>query len=117
MTSRPLHTAMITARAVSHKPGGTAPSHLSRNAPASDQSPKALAPPTTANENRPMRANLGDRIEVAGHTVGSAARSCVIVEVRGADGAPPYIVHWDGEDTAHDHLYFPGPDAHLVKTK
>jgi hypothetical protein len=34
-----------------------------------------------------------------------------VVEVRGADGAPPYVVRWsDG----HEGLTYPGPDAHVI---
>jgi hypothetical protein len=55
-----------------------------------------------------MNANVGDRIIVRGHQVGDTDREGVIVEVRGTDGAPPYIVRWsDG----HQGLFFPGSDA------
>lgn len=58
-----------------------------------------------------MRANVGDRIVVEGHTVGVQRRDGEVVEVRGEDGAPPYVVRWsDG----HEGLTFPGPDAHVV---
>ena len=34
-----------------------------------------------------------------------------VLEVRGADGAPPYVVRWsDG----HEGLTYPGPDAHVI---
>ena len=40
--------------------------------------------------------------------MGHQRRHGEIVEVRGADGAPPYLVRWsDG----HEALFFPGPDA------
>jgi hypothetical protein len=32
-----------------------------------------------------------------------------IIEVRHADGSPPYVVRWD--DTGRESLVFPGPDA------
>ena len=32
-----------------------------------------------------------------------------ILEVRGKDGTPPYVVRWF--DTGHEALVFPGPDA------
>jgi hypothetical protein len=55
-----------------------------------------------------MNANVGDRIVVRGHQVGDSDRRGEIVEVHGADGAPPYVVRWsDG----HQGLYFPGSDA------
>jgi Domain of unknown function (DUF1918) len=36
----------------------------------------------------------------------------VILEVRGADGEPPYVVRW-AED-GHEGLFFPGTDASVV---
>ena len=58
-----------------------------------------------------MRAVAGDRIVVKGHHVGEPARDGKIVEVRGDDGAPPYLVEW--EDDGHVGLFFPGPDASI----
>ena len=58
-----------------------------------------------------MRAEVGDHLVVEGNTVGAPRREGDIVEVRGADGAPPYIVHWDD---GHDGMAFPGPDAHVI---
>ena len=45
--------------------------------------------------------------------MGRVERRATIVEVRGEDGGPPYVVHWedDPHDVPHDHLFFPGPDA------
>jgi hypothetical protein len=55
-----------------------------------------------------VKASVGDHIEVRGQKVGEGGRRGEIVEVRGADGAPPYMVRWsDG----HEGLFFPGPDA------
>lgn len=55
-----------------------------------------------------MHANVGDRIIVHGLHVGNADREGVIKEVRGDDGAPPYVVQWsDG----HEAFFFPGSDA------
>jgi len=56
-----------------------------------------------------MRAVAGDRIVVEGHHVGEPSRGGKILEVRGDDGAPPYLVEW--EDDGHVGLFFPGPDA------
>lgn len=57
-----------------------------------------------------MRAQPGDRIVLAGGHVGELVRDGEIIEVRGADGAPPYVVRWsDGREV----LVFPGPDAEL----
>jgi len=62
-----------------------------------------------------MKAKAGDKFVIRGHAIGMKERHATIVEVRGADGAPPYIVHWDDErsDEAHDHLFYPGPDADI----
>ncbi len=55
-----------------------------------------------------MKASVGDHIEVPGEKVGEGGRRGEVIEVRGPDGAPPYLVRWsDG----HQGLYFPGPDA------
>jgi hypothetical protein len=55
-----------------------------------------------------MRATVGDTLHVHSHTVGEQDRSGKIIEIRGDDGAPPYLVQFpDGHET----LVFPGPDA------
>jgi hypothetical protein len=55
-----------------------------------------------------VQASKGDHIEVRSHHVGEPARQGEIIEVRGQDGSPPYLVRWaDG----HEGLFFPGPDA------
>jgi hypothetical protein len=56
-----------------------------------------------------MQAAVGDRIVINGHYVGQPDRDGEIIEVRGEDGAPPYVVRW--EDTGHETLFFPGVDA------
>lgn len=56
-----------------------------------------------------MQAYVGDRLIVNGHRVGEPDRDALILEVRGPDGAPPYIVRW--EDDGHEGFFFPGPDA------
>lgn len=58
-----------------------------------------------------MRAQVGDRLVRESNKVDSPRNSGEIIEVRGADGSPPYMVRWtDG----HEGLVFPGPDAHVV---
>ncbi|MFI6609962.1 DUF1918 domain-containing protein [Streptomyces sp. NPDC050507] len=55
-----------------------------------------------------MHASVGDRIHVHGRTVGQSARSGEIIEVRGSDGQPPYLVKFeDGRES----LVHPGPDC------
>jgi hypothetical protein len=55
-----------------------------------------------------MRAAVGDRLHVHGHTVGENDRLGEIVEVRGSNGEPPYLVRFED---GHEGLVFPGPDA------
>lgn len=55
-----------------------------------------------------MRAAVGDRIVVRGHRVGEPERVGDVIEVKGDDGGPPYLVRWsDG----HEALLHPGTDA------
>jgi hypothetical protein len=56
-----------------------------------------------------MRAQAGDRLVVRGHRVGEHERDAEILEVRGPEGTPPYIVRWS--DTGDEGLVFPGSDA------
>ena len=58
-----------------------------------------------------MRASVGDRLVIKGHVLGQPERDGEILEVRGADGGPPYLVRWD--DDGHVGLLFPGPDAEV----
>lgn len=58
-----------------------------------------------------MKASPGDRIIVESAHVGEHARDGEILEVRGADGEPPFLVRWS--DDGHESLVFPGPDAHV----
>jgi Domain of unknown function (DUF1918) len=56
-----------------------------------------------------MKAAVGDRITVRGHRIGEPNRDAQIIEVRGPDGEPPYVVRW--EENGHETLFFPGTDA------
>jgi hypothetical protein len=57
-----------------------------------------------------MEARVGDRITMAAEHVGQSTREGVIREVKGAGGAPPYVVEWaDG----HTGLIHPGPGSVL----
>jgi len=60
-------------------------------------------------EEAAVLASVGDRIVIRGHRVGEPDRDCEILEVRGSDGGPPYLVRWG--DSGHESLFFPGPDA------
>lgn len=61
-----------------------------------------------------MKAAMGDRIVVASTIVDQPLRDGRVVEVRHADGTPPYVVEWS--DTGERTLVFPGPDAHIQHT-
>ena len=56
-----------------------------------------------------MQANVGDRIIIRGHRIGEHDRDCLVLEVRGPDSGPPYVVRWD--DNGHETLFYPGSDA------
>ena len=57
-----------------------------------------------------MKARVGDRIILAADHVDQPTRDGKIVEVRGADDGPPFLVEWsDG----HSGLIFPGPGSIL----
>lgn len=58
-----------------------------------------------------MKASVGDRMVVAGATLGAPVRDGEIVEVGDAQGSPPFLVRWS--DTGRESLFFPGPDAHV----
>jgi Domain of unknown function (DUF1918) len=60
-----------------------------------------------------MQATVGDRLHVHSNAVGAQDRIGEIVEVRGSEGGPPYLVRFpDGHET----LVFPGPDC-VVESK
>jgi hypothetical protein len=64
-----------------------------------------------------MYAGVGDRIVIQGHHGGATFRDCEVLEVRGPNGAPPYVVRWI--DSGHEAILYPGTDAvveHLVHT-
>lgn len=55
-----------------------------------------------------MKATVGDNLHVHSKHVDEADQIGEIVEVRGPDGAPPYLVRFkDG----HERLVFPGGDC------
>lgn len=58
-----------------------------------------------------MFAAVGDRLVVRSQHLDGPVRDGEIIEVRGADGAPPFVVRWS--DTGHETLVFPGPDAYV----
>jgi hypothetical protein len=61
-----------------------------------------------------MQATVGDRLHVHSNIVGAQDRVALIVEVRGHEGAPPYLVRFpDG----HESLVFPGSDCVIEATQ
>jgi hypothetical protein len=56
-----------------------------------------------------MYATVGDRIIIRGVHTGDPSRDCEVLEVRGDDGGPPYVVRWG--DTGHEAILYPGTDA------
>jgi len=54
-----------------------------------------------------MHAIIGDRIIIRGRTVETPDKHGEIVEVRGPDGEPPYLVRF-GE--GHHSVVYPGAD-------
>ncbi len=57
-----------------------------------------------------MRAQLGDHIIIAASHIDQATRDGEVIEVRGKDGAPPYLVRWADGRTG---LLYPGPGSIL----
>jgi hypothetical protein len=67
-----------------------------------------LRPRTAVRHRQVMQATVGDRLHVHSNTVGDPDRIAEIIEVRGQDGNPPYLVRFpDG----HESLIFPGSDS------
>ena len=58
-----------------------------------------------------MHATVGDQIVIRSAHVDEKVRDGEILEVRGPDGEPPFLVRW--ADTGHEALVFPGPDAYV----
>lgn len=55
-----------------------------------------------------MHAEVGEVLVLKANRVGQPDRAGQIVDVRGADGGPPFLVKFDD---GHEGLVFPGPDA------
>ena len=58
-----------------------------------------------------MHAESGDFLVIASNRLEAPPRVGLIEEVHGADGAPPYVVHWEENDRTT--IVFPGSDAHV----
>lgn len=58
-----------------------------------------------------MQAKVGDRLLVESGSAETHRREGEVIEVRGSEGGPPYLVKWED---GHEGLVFPGPDAHVL---
>ena len=58
-----------------------------------------------------MRATVGDQIVVRSPHVDEHVRAGEILEVRGPEGEPAFLVRWS--DDGHEGLFYPGPDAQV----
>ena len=61
-----------------------------------------------------MIASTGQQILIRGKTVESPDKHGTIVEIRGPDGSPPFLVRFDD---GHEILVYPGTDAVLVPSE
>lgn len=59
-----------------------------------------------------LRAQVGDRLVIRAHHSGEAEHDGEILEVLGAEGAPPYRVRW--EEDGHVSRIYPGTDAYVL---
>jgi len=59
-----------------------------------------------------MRAEVGDRLHVHGRVVGTPDQMSEIIEIRGPNGAPPYLVR---RQDGHEALVVPGTDAEVER--
>ena len=58
-----------------------------------------------------MQAQVGDEIVVHSRHVGEHGRRGRILEVRGQDGQPPYLVRWED---GHEAVFFPSADSSVT---
>lgn len=77
---------------------------------------RALAPEEAEPAEPPAartRVRPGDRLVITAHHQGGRPRDAEVLEARGADGGPPYLVRW--EDTGRTSLHYPGSDARVER--
>lgn len=68
-----------------------------------------IAEPARPRPERLRAVRPGDRLIIAPHRQGEPPRDAEVLEVRGEDGGPPYLVRW--EDSGRVSLHYPGSDA------
>ena len=61
-----------------------------------------------------MQATKGDHLVIHGRSVGNGDRRGEVIDVRGRNGEPPYVVRWESD--GHEGLVFPGPDCEIEVT-
>ncbi len=59
-----------------------------------------------------MKASPGDWLMIEGTHLNDRKRHGRILEVRGSNGAPPYVVKWD--DTGAETIVVPTSGAHVL---
>lgn len=59
-----------------------------------------------------MKAQAGDRLVIKGHRIHEPDREAEILEVRGMDGEPLYLIRWLNSE--RETIIYPGEDAHVV---
>lgn len=80
------------------------------------QEPEMKRPkrPQKAARSVPMKdhtphATPGDRLVIHGHHLGQPERDAKILDARGDNGGPPFVVRWS--DTGRVGIVYPGSDA------
>ncbi|MEX2290433.1 MAG: DUF1918 domain-containing protein [Mycobacteriales bacterium] len=58
-----------------------------------------------------MHAGKGDHVTVPGRHVGDPERHGEVLEIRGPDGGPPYLIRWDN---GHERLVCPGAEMRFT---
>ena len=66
---------------------------------------------TARGDDGELHAAPGDQLVV--RSLHGPVRDAEIIEVRHADGTPPYLVRWS--DDGHEALVFPGADAFVQR--
>ncbi|MBV2153045.1 DUF1918 domain-containing protein [Kitasatospora sp. SUK 42] len=57
-----------------------------------------------------MHAEVGDQLHIHSRSVGMTDQKGEIIEVRGTNGEPPYVVRFED---GHEGLIYPGPDCNI----
>jgi CBS domain-containing protein len=94
--------------------GGRAAGIVSALDVARAMAPEPPAPPPARSDVKAMTASPGDRLVVGPHQLGGQGRDAEILEARGDEGGPPFLVRW--EDSGRVSLLYPGSDAHVERT-